>query len=498
MSQQFDPDRVASEVDAVCDTGKPSDLNQFLQRCDDYLATAGGLARVDLHFFKANIYSALWRIKADEEGPWGWNQYEVVQEILSLRQAICESEFERSDAVRQCQIRTNLANSLSTVGRSVEAIEEYSSIIEANPNFAMALGNRADAISTYSYYLYDPGHKCLLLDQSRRDYRDALRPDALWDSGFMQDVADQFVTKRSEIEKDLTAAQFDQNFDLSGFSLGETTEEQEYRQWCLTNCLYINPLNDITTEAIAANDVLHLPSHSYGLDEKIRFPAFYNILKQEYVSARFHLFNSQPKDEEHFADRDVLLMDSFDYGVFGVRAEQLKLAFRSAYSIFDKIALFVNDYFQIGLTAQQVSFRKIWQRKINNRDFVLRKAFVGSQNLPLRGLYFLSKDFFDKKFSELASQDAKDLVQLRNFLEHRFTTLTHLGMDEESSDSHKRVDLIEFQQKAMKLLKLSRAALIYLSLAMHREEQFRKEKSDGDDERFTMPVVAVPLARGQL
>lgn len=498
MSQQFDPDKFAGKIDAACDEGKPAKLEQLLQECDDYLVTVEGVARVDLHFFKGNIYSILWQIKAKEEGSWGWNQHEVVQEILSLRQAICEPEFENSDIVKQCKVRTNLANSLSTLGRSVEAIEEYSNVIETIPSFAMALGNRAYAISAYSYYLYDLGHERLLLDQSRRDYRDALHLEALWDSGPHPEAENQFKENLSGIDKHLQAIQFDQNFDLSAFSLGETAEEIEYRQWSLNNGLFINPLNDITVEAVAANDVLHLPSHSYGLDEEVRFPAFYNILKQEYVSARFHLFDSQPKDEEHFADRDILLMDSFDYGVFGFRAEQLKLAFRSAYSIFDKIALFVNDYFQVGLRPKDVSFRKIWERQIKGGDIVLRDAFVGSENLPLRGLYFLSKDFFDKEFSEFASPEAKDLDQLRNFLEHRFVTLTDLGLGGESSDLHRRVDLVEFQQRAMRLLKLSRAALIYLSLAMHREEQLRKEKSGGDDERITMPVVAVPIIRDQL
>ncbi len=498
MSQQFDPGRFASEIDAACDEGKSLELDQLLQKCDEYLVTAEGVARVDLHFFKANIYSALWQIKAEEEGSWGWSQHEVVQEILSLRQAICEPEFERSTIVRQCQIRTNLANSLSTVGRSVEAIEEYSNVIEAIPNFAMALGNRAYSISVYSYYLYDLGHKCLLLDQSRRDYRDALHLEALWDSGPHPEAENQFKESLSGIDKYLRAVQFDQNFDPSAFSLGETAEEKEYRKWSLKNNLFINPLNDITEEAVAANDVLHLPPHSYGLEEQVRFPAFYNILKQEYVSARFHLFSSQPKDEDHFSDRDILLMDSFDYGVFGFRVEQLKLAFRSAYSVFDKIALFLNDYFQAGLEPKRVSFRQIWQTQIKGGKIVLRDAFAGSENLPLRGLYFLSKDFFDKEFSEFASPDAKDLDQLRNFLEHRFVTLTGLGMGGESSELHKRFDLAEFQQKAMRLLKLSRAALIYLSLAMHREEQLRKEKLGEDDDRITMPIAAVPIVRDQL
>jgi len=337
MPSQLDLNELAKEIDAACDAQSPAELDKLLKKCGNYLLSAEGAGRVDLHYFMANIYSGLWRIKAGAEGPCDWDQHGIIQEILSLRRAINEPEFERCDSIRRCQIRTNLANSLSTVGRLIEAIEEYSCVLQVLPDFAMALGNRAYAITTFSAYLYDSGHQCLLLDQSRRDYQGALRPKAIWDSGFITKVAAQFKRKLSDIDQYLDAAQFDYNFDLSKFSLGKSAGEVKYRRWCLANCLFINPLNDITKESVAAKDVLHLPSHSYELDEEVRFPAFYNILKQEYVSARFHLFQSQPKDEEHLADRDVFLLDSDDYGVFDFRAEQLKLAFRSTYSIFDKI-----------------------------------------------------------------------------------------------------------------------------------------------------------------
>lgn len=495
MLSQLDLQNLAHEIDAACDAAQTAGFDLVLQKCEDYLSTAVGTDRVDLHYFKANIHSALGRNRADSEKLWGWDQHEVIQEILSLRRAIAEPAFESCDVVRRSQIRTNLANSLSSVGRSVEAIEEYSCVIKNIPNFAMALGNRAYATATFSACLYDQGHQCLLLGQSRRDFRSALQPEAFWDSGFTPEVADKFAEKLSDINTHLDAIQFDHNFDLTAYSLGKTVEEVNYRQWCLTNGLYINPLNEITKEAIAANDVLHLPSHSYGLEEEIKFPAFYNILKQEYVSARYHIFSSQSENEDNFVDRDVLLLDSFDCGVFNFRDEQLKLAYRSAYSIFDKIALFLNDYFKVGLKPKQVSFRQIWQQKVKGGDTILREAFVGKQNLPLQGLYFLSKDFFDSTLSELASPEAKDLDKLRNFLEHRFVTLTELGIGGQSNDLHKRVDLVEFQKKTMRLLKLSRAALIYLSLAMHCEEQLRKGEETDRDSKITVPILSAPLSR---
>ena len=85
---------------------------------------------------------------------------------------------------------------------------------------------------------------------------------------------------------------YDEDFDFNQFTLGATEEERSYRRWCLRERLFLNPLNDQFTESVAAADVLHLPDHTYKIGEVPRFPAYYNLLKQEYVSARYRLFHA--------------------------------------------------------------------------------------------------------------------------------------------------------------------------------------------------------------
>ena len=487
---------LATQIDDSSDAKDASKLKCLIETCESKLADVDESERVDLYYFIANAYSGLWRIRSETEGPREWKAHEVIQEILALRRAIAEPEFERSEQVRRCQIRTNLANNLSTLGRTVEAIEEYSKVLDIDPSFALALGNRAYAITTYSWYLYDHGHQLILLNCAKNDYRRSLQPSAFWDSGFDERAADQFSKKMTKIITYLDGVGFDESFDYSAFSMGETSKEIEYRRWCLSNHLFLNPLNDVMEEPVVATDVLHLPSHIYKFEEEARFPALYNILKQEYVSARYHLFMSQELDEEHFADRDVLLFNSLDYGQFDFRTEQLKLAFRSAYSIFDKIALFLNDYFAVGLNSKQVSFRQLWEQQVKGGKIELRDAFNGNENLPLRGMYFLAKDFFDDDFVEFASPDAKGLSELRNFVEHRFLTLTEMGIAQLDDTQHRHIPREEFNRKTLRLLKMVRSALIYLSMAMRREEQHRKEKDEGKDEKLTMSIRAIPLTRG--
>ncbi|MEN5371423.1 LA2681 family HEPN domain-containing protein [Luteimonas sp. TWI406] len=125
------------------------------------------------------------------------------------------------------------------------------------------------------------------------------------------------------------------------------------------------------------------------------------------MSARFMLWESGKSEEAHFSDRDVLLLNTLDYPAFGLATEQLKMAFRVAYSIFDKIAFFLNRYLALGMGPRQVNFRAVWTEGKNK---ALRSRIAGSKNWPLRGLYWLSKDLFEEGAQDLLEPDARRIA----------------------------------------------------------------------------------------
>ena len=465
---------LGKRIDAATDAADESALKLTVGECDSRLETASGADRVLLYYFQANAYRGISLTKHDDDYAWSWKQTECVAELLSLRHAIAEPAFSALDVVRRCQIRTNLASRLNSLGRCVEALEQWQLVLQAIPHFAMALGNMAHAICYYARYLYDSGHVGIFLNVASEHYSAALGEDGFWDSGPDERVHDAFSHDLARVNAHLEAIEFDHSFDLNGFALGETVDERRYRRWCLQERLFLNPLNDVTTAHVAATDVLHLPSHVYRVDESPRFPAYYNHLKQEYISARFHLCQYQAFDSlrGHFTDREVLILDNVDGGEFGHHVDQLKTAFRSAYALFDKIALFLNDYFSIGMKSREVSFRKIWG---NPR---LHTTFDGNQNWPLRGLYYLSQDLFDEELSTAATPDARELASLRNYLEHRFVTLQHYDAGLVNSDTHLYITADRFFAKTIRIMRMARAALIYLSLAMYREEAIRSKNTE--------------------
>lgn len=479
---------LAREIDAASDAADETLLRQLANDCESRLVSAEGQDRVFLLYYQSNAYAAIISFRHTVcDYTWSWEQSEGIQNILLLRRAISEPAFDTIDPERACQIRTNLGNRLSNLGRPVAANEQWLTTLSTLPRFAKALANRAHGLSSYARTLYDYGHTAVLAATAKALYDAALHEEALWESADRDSVARELDKERKQISSFLSSIEYDTDFDLNQWSLGSTAEERSYRRWCLQECLFLNPLNEACKNTVAATDVLHLPNHTYSIAEVPRFPAYYNLMKQEYVSSRFRLYRAIHKTDPDFLMHDVLMLDSGEAQCLGHYTEDLRASFRASYSIFDKIALFMNDYFSLGLKPKMVTFRSIWFERPNSARKKIRAVFEGHHNLPLRGLYFLSKDLHDTDFMVSAEPDAYDLARLRHQLEHRFLSLQIAKMGE-STETHRFVTIQDFENKSLRLLKLAREALIYLSLAVHREETLREERNE-KDRKLAGPIL---------
>ena len=481
---------LALAIDAATDSGDEGQLRELGEECERRLGTANGKDRVSLRYYQANTYSAIIEAKqGDPDYTWNWRNPDAIQNILLLRQAIGEEAFGQIYPLVACQIRTNLANRLHSLGRPVAANEQRLIVLATETRFAKALAGQAHGLVDLARTVYDRGHVPHLLAAARSRYDAALHEDAVWESGDRASLASRLTKERQDIANALEHSGYDEDFDRNQWSMGSSAEERSYRRWCLRERLFLNPLNEAFTDTVAATDVLHLPNHSYKFPESPRFPAYFNLLKQEYVSARYRLYQATHGVAPEFVMRDVLMLDSGEGQVFGHRTEELRSAFRSSYAIFDKIGLLLNDYYQLGIKPRDVSFRRVWSEKNNSGIFTLRPRFTGHHNWMLRGLYCLSNDLFEEAFKEVSEPDAANLAKLRQRTEHRFLSLQDYQHGE-STETHQLISIGEFQQKVLRMLKLAREALIYLSLSMHREEAIRREGSQGGTKKLEVPVLS--------
>ncbi len=360
-------------------------------------------------------------------------------------------------------------------------------MLEEAPSFGMALGNKGIGIWKYAQHLYDRGHEALLLHEAEESLRKSCQSATTDPAALLY-----FEEELSRIPKvDIG------DIKSKKFNLGDTDKEISYREWCLKNRLFINPLNDIFTNSIASCDVLSLPSITTKSSEMPSYFSRFNLLKQEYITARYLMYMAQESDEPHFADKDVSLVNTLDYQIYSIRFEYMKMVFRSAYSILDKIAFFLNDYFQLELNENRIYFRSVWYKN-GLKKSGLNPKFKESQNWPLRGLFWLSKDIFEKEteFSSAISPDAKQLHELRNHLEHKYVTLHDILMSLDS-EAHTSTDGIipmspeDFYRKTIRILRLSRAAIVNLSMAINVEEERKRNQSNTEGIIASMPLCNV-------
>lgn len=405
---------------------------------------------------------------------WSFQTEELTNEIVHLRKAISSKSFADLDIDRQCSMYTNLANSFSYIGRFVEAQEYWNKALLIYPEFAMAIGNRANGLMFYGASLYDDVHNNLFQIFAFHGFKRALEIK----QGIHPDAMAGFLHHRDELYAYISG-NFSQEYatqlpNLDNFDLGSDKQLLDYRTWCLENRLFINPLNDLGPFADASHDCLNLPTLTLSLKRAPVCINMFNQIKQEFATARYCFYASQDNSKPHFSDVDVVLVETMELVKYSYYIEQLKISFRLTYSILDKIAYLLNDYLNLEIEPNKVSFRGLWYKNSNNK--VLRPFFTTSENWALRGLFWLSKDLYEKEreFDSVLEPEAKEVASLRNFIEHKgfkvvsdFPGLTSWFEEPDASYSISRK---EFELKAMKLLKLTRAAIIYVAIAISKEE----------------------------
>lgn len=455
--------------------------------------TPGQLAT--LHYFLGNAWSSLRQLSRVGDQVWGWEQEEIEREITHFRCALQWEGFRELSKERQCQILTNLANLLSNVGRFVEAVEYWDRALAIIPSFPMARGNRGYGLVHYANALYDKRHKAVFFKYAHKDLKKALlsKPN--------KDARKIFDKHRIWIESVLPPKYLDEEIDMNSFSLRVSNQEIKYRKWCLNNRLFLNPLNDLGPYPIGTCDIFSVPSVVAEIDEGPYYHGYFNQMKQEFVSARYLYYDGTNAKRPHFSDRDVFLSDPLDYPSYSLSVEKVKTSFRMAYSLLDKTAFFLNHYLHLSIPEKKVTFRTFWYES-RRKNKGLRSDFQQRQNWPLRGLFWLSKDLYEDNpdFKKSIEPDAQEFSEVRNQLEHKYLKLHRSDwpgpISKENDDSLSAfTDPLafsmyrkEFEAKTLKLLQLVRAALIYLSLAVHREERLRAERRDPSKIALGMPL----------
>ena len=97
-------------------------------------------------------------------------------------------------------------------------------------------------------------------------------------------------------------------------------------------------------------------------------------------------------------------------------------------------------------------------------------------------MFWLSRDFVESNpgFSSALEPDARAIATIRNHLEHRFLRVSEMGAQEIwKEDIGYDLSPDSLRDRTLRLLRSTRAAIIYLVLAMNTYEALHRPKSAG-------------------
>jgi hypothetical protein len=481
-------------IDRACDISNIEELNtiiaihsEFTDNMDD------SIEKTYSYYLLGNAWNGIRKIEHEKNVAkiWRLEQEEVFKEIYYFRKAIQQKDFENLDLSLQLAIYVNLGKAFSHYGRTINAIKYFDKAIALkfwhkdvvnHPNYFMALINKGLAFEYYSRLDYDDGHKEFFIKFAYKNFKEAIPiidnylEKSYIDKEYYQNTKENIVSKIKWYEERFFREELENIDCFINYKTNFQKNEDNYRKWCVGNKLFLNSLNDLGTYNITTHDPLTLPNLITKIKEG--FPKIitnFNQLKQEFITYRHLLFDGLHQKTPKYYDKETSITDDYDYNLYDINIEKIKIAFRGFYSIFDKIANFSNDYFNLNIDEKRVDFRKIWIDK-NSLE-----VFNKTENLALRGLYLINKDlFFDKndenskEFIQVLEPEAQKMNEIRNHLEHKFISIKLFNSEFLNIEDRKRnfsISQDELEEKTIHIAQLVREALIYLSFAVHIEER---------------------------
>jgi len=432
--------------------------------------TKNGKTKAYLHYCLANGYTSLYQLTERMGGAVDRTIPQSVNLLQAKQHLIQATNNEFDDPNLKTQLLVNLGNCLDTLGRGIEAITAYNEALDLNKNFPMAVANRAKALRAfadisdkYRASIYVTAYQDIksVLDDPKlvqvggTDAKKAFERELYYIESLFQD--------KSLLKKNIKHPRYK--------TKGLTKFEQYYLDFCSREKLFLNfhIHDDFCEAAIEDPAFIRLITKIDDNDTFYNFAKQLNQIKEDYAVARLNLVQSQYKQKTFDSiSKRTSYVYALDYSQFNLYVGLLKSAFKDAFNILDKIAVFINDYYNLGLKENNIYFStaSVWEHKE-----VIRKEILNSDNLSLYALYDIYRDFKLNRYQRIK--------QIRNALTHRrlivFDSL--ITSIDDKADKH-NIDSDTLFQETLDLMRLTKAAIIYLINFVNTEEEKKHKTSD--------------------
>ena len=473
---------IGQEIDKAFYDGVCIDVISIENKVKNLPPQRDDFSNASLHYYLGTMYQDLMKQDGkdtDENIKHALREFREALSFLNNIRHKEESVSSNQDVLAlHRQLCVNYGCLLCRCKRIIPVMEYYNSALLIDPNFSKAIGNLGRAYWWYGRNLVNTQDADIVMYFAYIALKTAIQNT--------EDLTEEervgYAEYKDNIEENIPNLQSIKDIK----SQPQTYEEDEkrYREWAAENNLFLNPLNDLTRcYHNIASDSQQLPGITIPIDKKPVFHGIFNQIKEEYSYARYLYYESINTEEQiHYADKDTVLLNSEPGIRYSIRLENLKTAYHRLYSLLDRVAYFLYLYYGLennGLNSKNVSFNRVCKELIKQK--------YDASNIWISSIHWISNDFHDKEtFS--ANPDAKEMKELRNYMEHRYVTVIedylYSDMEKKNFYADDENEIFYITEKRLRkltfaLMKIVREVIMYLPLVVRVEEeqknQIRKE-----------------------
>ncbi|MDP9473971.1 MAG: LA2681 family HEPN domain-containing protein [Chloroflexota bacterium] len=371
----------------------------------------------------------------------------------------------------QAEICTNYGNALSNCGRHYEALLAYDQALRAEPTHAMAMGNKGIELERYAHLA--PNQSGLLLAEAYELCRAAAGDKALDRTGLASARA-IFAKHRDGLEP--VYVEWQERL-VAARSRGRVNhkwigEEEHHHRFAADHGLYLNlcvhdwPCSEQHTDALFFSYVSPLSDP----DPFPRLARYFNQAKEDYATARYLLAEAQrPTPRRERISDWTSYADLLEYAEYGLTPGLVKAAYATAYNVLDKIAVFLKWDLGLPEAERTIDFKRVWRQK---NAPTLRPEIAAKGDPSLFALYDISLDLRDPGFERLGA--VRHAITHRHLVVHDWLLIVG---ENSTEDEHIRLD--ELIERGIELLRLVKAALIYLAAYLSQDQERKTAAMQG-------------------
>ena len=394
-----------------------------------------------------------------------------LEEYLEARYYYTQVRYDLDNFDTYIRANTNSANILDLYGRNYESIMLYDRVLNIDPDFGMALGNKAIAIIRYYTFTPDQYKENTLLILAKKLFERAMKNKSSIIEVGSERALNSFKFHISRLNK------FIEENNIDNEKLSKDIED-DYKSFVLNQNLFLNyhfgfAIND---NSLKDNIIPPFISNIEDSDSKqysgFSKKLFYSIKQlnqiiEDFTSARYMYYfvnSSQLEEKNDITDYIYAL----DYTRNNLKYGLMKTIFTKLFNILDKIANFLSIYFDMNQGEEDIYFNDLIGEKY-------KKIVKEKDNSQLLALYGLALDF------EKGHAYYK-LRKLRNKLVHEFIDIKELDFKDDVEDGKYKdyhISVYDFNENIQLMFQVTKAAILYLNIALEIEGERAHKRSNG-------------------